>query len=255
MSKYASFGTVLKMGNGTLQVETATVVGTITTAGNATFTVTSTGMAGSPLAVTVAVALNDTASMVAAKAITALNAVSAITAMYYVSGTGAFVVLTRKIATADVANLNIAFADDTSDGLTEDASSDPTTAGGGAEVFTAIAQVSNIGGPGLSLDVEDVTTHDSTAAFEEVVATILRSGEVSIDLVYDPANATHAAGVGVLASLKNRILRNFQLIFADSASTVWSFAADVTGFEPSNPHDGSMTASLKLKLTGQPTLA
>jgi hypothetical protein len=68
MAKYDAFGTQLKMGNGTFQVETATVVGTITGSGNATFTITSTGMAGTPLAISVAVLVNDTPSMVAAKA-------------------------------------------------------------------------------------------------------------------------------------------------------------------------------------------
>ena len=35
---------------------------------------------------------------------------------------------------------------------------------------TEYANVKSISGPGLSLDTEDVTSHDSTAAWEEVVA-------------------------------------------------------------------------------------
>jgi len=41
------------------QVETATAAGTVTTAGDATVTITASGLTGSPLAVTVAVALDD----------------------------------------------------------------------------------------------------------------------------------------------------------------------------------------------------
>ena len=63
---------------------------------------------------------------------------------------------------------------------------------------TTIAAVSNISGPGLSLDTEDVTTHDSASGWEEVVGTILRSGEVSLDLVYDPNAATHKYASGGL---------------------------------------------------------
>jgi hypothetical protein len=62
--------------------------------------------------------------------------------------------------------------------------------GGGTEAFAPVAYVTNIGGPGLALDVEDVTSHDQATAWEEVVPTILRSGEVSIDLVFDPADDT-----------------------------------------------------------------
>lgn len=119
---------------------------------------------------------------------------------------------------------------------------------------TAIAYVTNISGPGLGADTEDVTTHDSTGAWEEHVVTILRSGEVSLDLQYDPTAATHKnASGGLLYDLASRASQTYSIIFPDA--TAWSFTAFVTGFEPSAPHDGALTASVKLKLTGQPTLA
>ena len=118
-----------------------------------------------------------------------------------------------------------------------------------------IAQVMNISA-GLSLDTEDVTTHDSTGGWEEVVGTILRSGEVSLDLVYDPAAATHKyASGGLLYDLVQKTAQTFSLVFSDTGSTTWSFSALVTGYEVSAPHDGALTATVKLKITGQPTLA
>lgn len=119
-----------------------------------------------------------------------------------------------------------------------------------------IAQLSDISGPSLSADTEDVTTHDSTGAWEEHVVTILRSGEVTMELVYDPAAATHknAAG-GLIADLVGRASTTYSIVFPDAALTTWSFTAFVTAFEPSMPHDGALTASATLKLTGQPTLA
>jgi len=126
------------------------------------------------------------------------------------------------------------------------------TSGGG----TAVAAVSNISGPGLSLDTEDVTSHDSTGAWEEVVATILRSGEITLDLVYDPAGATHKnASGGLLYNMIQRTSATYTLVFPDTASTEWVFTAFVTGFEPSAPVDGALTASVTLKPTGQPTIA
>lgn len=120
---------------------------------------------------------------------------------------------------------------------------------------TTIAQVQNISGPGLALDTEDVTTHDSAGAWEEVVGTILRSGEISLDLVYDPNAATHkyAAG-GLLSDLVLRTAVSYTLVFPSTATVTWTFTAFVTGFEPSAPHDGALTATATLKLTGQPTL-
>ena len=119
-----------------------------------------------------------------------------------------------------------------------------------------IAGVTSISGPGLSLDVEDVTSHDSTGAWEEVVATILRSGEISLDIVYDPAAATHSATAGgLIADMVGRASTTYSLIFTDAASTEWTFTAFVVGFEPDMPHDGALTASVTMKITGQPTLA
>lgn len=120
---------------------------------------------------------------------------------------------------------------------------------------TTIANVKNISGPGLTLDTEDVTSHDSTGAWEQVVATILRSGEITLELVYDPATATHkyAAG-GLLSDLTLRTAVSYTLVFSDTATTTWTFTAFVTGFEPSAPVEGALTATATLKITGQPTL-
>jgi len=121
---------------------------------------------------------------------------------------------------------------------------------------TAYAGVTNISGPGLSLDTADVTSHDSTGAWEEVVGTILRSGEITMDIVYDPADATHkyAAG-GLLYDMVQRTAVALTLVFSDTANTTWSFNAFITGFEPSGPVEDALTATVTVKITGQPTLA
>jgi hypothetical protein len=119
---------------------------------------------------------------------------------------------------------------------------------------TVFAAVKSITGPGLKLDTADVTTHDSTSAWEEAVGTILRSGEVKLELVFDPAATTHKnAGHGLLAMLVARAAHGYTLTFPDT--TAWTFDALCTGFEPSAPHDGALSATATFKLTGQPTLA
>ena len=122
------------------------------------------------------------------------------------------------------------------------------------EAFTELANVTNIGGPGLALDTEDVTTHDQASAFEEVVATILRTGDMTLDLVYDPDDGTHDDTTGLLLDLENKTLRNFQLQFPSAGYVMWTFSAYVTGFQPGAPVGGALTASLSLKITGAPVL-
>lgn len=120
------------------------------------------------------------------------------------------------------------------------------------EVFTTIAEVKDISGPGLSLDTADVTTHDSPGGWEEHIGTVLRSGEISFDIELDPALAGHT---GLRSDMIARTARNFELLFPNTGATVWSFTAIVTGFEPSAPVGDDLTASVTLKLTGQPTFS
>jgi len=127
--------------------------------------------------------------------------------------------------------------------------------GNGGESFTTVAEVTEISGPALSLDTEDGTHHGSTGGWEEVIPTILRSGEVTFTIQYDPTDGTHDATTGLLKDMDDKTLRNFQLVFPDGSSTTWSFSAYVTGFEPSMPVDGKFTAACALKISGEPTLA
>lgn len=128
----------------------------------------------------------------------------------------------------------------------------------GPEVFTVMGGVTNITGPGFALDVIDVTAHDSPGAFEEAIATIIRQGDLTIDLNYDPNDPTHSgapAGEGMLAALISRRVANFELEFPVTPAVVWELQGIVTGFEPSAPYDDKLGASVTIKITGQPTLA
>ncbi len=127
--------------------------------------------------------------------------------------------------------------------------------GGSPEAFTTIAEVVSFSGPGLALDTEDVTNHQSPGGWEESIGTILRSGEITLEINYVPTSPTHDAATGLLAKMAARSVDNYKMIFPDTGSTTWSFAALVTGFEPDAPHDGKLAASVTLKPTGQMTLA
>jgi hypothetical protein len=123
-------GPVVPIDDGTRQVETATAAGTVSTAGNASITVTAAGMTGSPKVYSVAVALSDTASVWAGKVRTALGADNALTALFTVGGSGTSIVLTAKsILAGNDATLNIAIATGTAVGITAAPTSATTTTG------------------------------------------------------------------------------------------------------------------------------
>lgn len=130
----------------------------------------------------------------------------------------------------------------------------------GPETFDLIAGITSVGGPGFSVDTIDTTAHDSPGAVEEMIPTIIRLGELSLDINYDPNNDTHsgddaAAVEGLLASLMNRTRHNFQLIFPTSPAVTWTLHGYVTGFEPTAPYDDKLGATVTIKLSTAPTLA
>lgn len=115
--------------SGVAQVETAVIVGTISGTGDATFTLTSALVIGSPLAISVPVVAADTPTIVAAKAAVVFNATAAVSAHFTATSSVADLILTAKKAAANDATLNIAYTNGTCTGLTPDATSNDTTAG------------------------------------------------------------------------------------------------------------------------------
>ena len=124
----------------------------------------------------------------------------------------------------------------------------------GTGSYTTIAEVTDIGGPSMSLDPIDVTSHDSIAAFREFIGGLLDAGEVTLTINYVPTAGTHDATTGLIADMVARVVRNFKLVFPDSGTTTWTFAALITAFESAEPIDDKLSADVTLKLSGQPTL-
>lgn len=118
---------------GVQQVETATVVGTITVSGNAAVIVTAAAMLNSPKTIQVPVANTDSASAAAGKIRTALVADADVghvaTGLFNVSGSGANIVLTTKRKKANDTTVNVSIANGTCTGLTAAPTSANTTAG------------------------------------------------------------------------------------------------------------------------------
>jgi predicted secreted protein len=246
MAKQSAFGTLFYLG--TRQVESMTVTHEAVNAGDITVTVTATGIAG--VVITVDVLAADTPTIVATKIRTHMNAAATITDYAVVGGTGATFSLTMLLPATNNAAMAMVFGAAATE-VTCGASIDTVT----GAAFVSVASVKSITGPGLKLDTVDVTTHDSTLAWEESVATILREGEVKLELEYDPTADTHdGTAVGGLAyCLKNKLLKHFKVTFPDT--TAWTFPGYVAAFEPSGPHDKDLTASVSIKIAGAPVIA
>ena len=123
-----------------------------------------------------------------------------------------------------------------------------------SSTYTTIAQVRDVSGPSLKQEATEVTERGGNK-WREFVGGLKDGGEVSLDVLFDPALPTHGPGAapGLVYMLQNGILGDFQLVFAGGASC--TFFALVTGVEPKTPMAGAQTADAKLKISGAPVWA
>lgn len=125
----------------TNQVETATVLGSVTGSGNATVIVTAARMSNSPKTISVAVLGGDTASDAALKMRQTLALDADVAAFFIVSGSGTNMVLTTETPAANDTTMNISIDNGTCSGLTAAPTSTNTTAGDGiSNGYATLAQ-------------------------------------------------------------------------------------------------------------------
>jgi len=122
--------------------------------------------------------------------------------------------------------------------------------GGGTEVFTDIAEMKDISGPGGELGTVEVTHHQSPDATREYRPTLKDLSDVTFSTNFIPTEATQNLTTGLLADWKNRVKRNFRLIFADTGSTTWGFSAYVTSWSPSSEVENVHMCDFTLRPTG-----
>lgn len=122
-------------------------------------------------------------------------------------------------------------------------------------IYTTIAQVRDVTGPGLQQAAVEVTARDSSK-WREFRGGLRDGGEVTFDMLYDPTVATHAAtpAPGLVNLLTTGTARNFRLTFANATNTA-TFSALVTAFTPKSPLGDAMTADVTLKVSGAVTFA
>jgi hypothetical protein len=128
------------------------------------------------------------------------------------------------------------------------------TAAGNNGAFTTIAEVKDITGPAVSLDVLDVTNQDSPDQYEEIIPSIRRAGEVDFDVNFDPSSGTHDGATGLLYLANNKLKRGYRLLLNDPDDSYIAFNGYVVGFQWKAPVAGVLAATTKIRVTGKPQI-
>jgi len=116
-----------------------------------------------------------------------------------------------------------------------------------------LAELLSIGGPSISIDTVELTSHDSADTFREFVAGLRDGGDVSIEGNFIPSDT--AGQRAFVTDLKAGTKREVIITGPTAAAFTWTFDAVVTAYEPTHPFDGKLGFTATLKVTGKPVLA
>ena len=121
---------------------------------------------------------------------------------------------------------------------------------------TVVAEVKDFEGHGLSTSFHDVSNHQTSSGYEEVIpAGLQRNKNIKFTINYIPSNATHnASATGLVGLQTSQTKFNWSLIWPDAATT-WSGAGYIAEFMPKAPVDGVLEADVEIKPTGALTLS
>lgn len=107
-----------------------------------------------------------------------------------------------------------------------------------------VGQVRDIEGPGMKLDVIDVSSRDGSKR-DTYISGLNSVDEVTFDIVYDPDVASqNALSVALLAGTIGRMF----LVLRVLGEKGWHGAAVVNGFKPKAPLSGVFTADVSFGL-------
>jgi predicted secreted protein len=122
------------------------------------------------------------------------------------------------------------------------------------ETFATVAEVKSINGASMTAEVIDVTTHSTGSPWREKIPSLLNAGTLTFDINYVPTDPTHDETTGLLGLFMNRTVRNWHLVFPDEDLTMFVFRGFVSNFEPSEPIDDVLSASITIEISGAITV-
>lgn len=116
------------------------------------------------------------------------------------------------------------------------------------EVWSAITELFDIGGPDGSANEIDVTDLDSTA--KEFRMGLKDSGTVTLGLNFIPSNTVHTT---LRTQWNARTLNNYKMVFTGSPTVTWTFTAYVQNLSISNSVDSKTEGSITFRISGDVT--
>lgn len=129
--------------------------------------------------------------------------------------------------------------------------------GASPEVFTNIAELTDLSTPSMTKDQVEATHTDSPDGFREFIPGLKDGGEFTATCNFLSSNATqgNASGGALNDFINETTTRNWRISFPGSPTVTWTFKAVITGYNVITPMEDRMTLELTFKVAGAPTIA
>lgn len=118
----------------------------------------------------------------------------------------------------------------------------------GSDSFVAVGRVRNIGGPQIQKEQVEATSLDSTGGFKEYVSGLKEPGQLTLTLLFDPANGQH---IGVRADVQASTAlsqRNWRIVWPNGEQA--DFVGEVLGFNRDTQSNEVLTAEVTVQISG-----
>lgn len=115
--------------------------------------------------------------------------------------------------------------------------------------WSAIAEVNNISGPGMTREMIDVTSLDSTGGYREFIPSFRDGGQVTLNM-----NFTRDGYEDLLADFESSSEVDYEIVLPDSDNTTIEFSGYVQELPLTIVADDKVANDCTIKITGQVTI-
>lgn len=120
----------------------------------------------------------------------------------------------------------------------------------GGEVYATIAEVSDLTPPAPTTATFETTHYLSPGAFSQFGVGMTDPGEVAVTFNWLPTDPTQDGVTGLLKAFRDRLPRNFRLVYPFSPIVIDSLVGLVTTYPKTAPLGDRMTGSVTIKVSG-----
>jgi hypothetical protein len=113
----------------------------------------------------------------------------------------------------------------------------------GPDVYTTLGQMRDVTPSGASVDMVDATHNESPSATEEIIPGLIRTGETTFQIHYNPVSSVMTLMMAAL-----RVKKTFREVWPDGRYV--QYQGYITNIEPDAPTEDKAVAQVTIKRSG-----